>query len=113
MHLGYAGFFRRWIWCQCQFPATVGDLFTFGERMKASRKKVGDQVRLRRVPPAVRRSWSKSPDTFLLFKRAVGRRFTVRGFDRYGHVELWLRGDGAEDTSGAAHSIWVEPEHLA
>jgi hypothetical protein len=75
--------------------------------------KIGDRVRLRRIPPTVRRSWSRFPDTFQLFNRAVGGTFTVRGLDKYGHVELWLLENGSEDRSGAAHSIWVEPEHLA
>lgn len=82
------------------------------ERKGAPRLKVGDRVRLRRIPPEVRSSWSKFPDTFHLFKRATGGTFTVRGFDRYGHAELWLSENGAEDKSGAAHSVWVEPKHL-
>lgn len=77
------------------------------------RMRIGDRVRLKRMPPTVRRAWSKFPETFLLFQRAVGGTFTVRGFDRCGHVEIWLRENGSEDQSGGAHSVWVERENLA
>ncbi len=75
--------------------------------------KIGDRVKLMRVPPAVRRCWSKFPDTFHIFQLAVGKAFTVRGVDKQGHIELWVCANGSEDQSGTAHSIWVEPEHLS
>jgi hypothetical protein len=61
----------------------------------------------------MRRDRSKFPETLVLFERAIGRALTVRGFDEHAHVELWLLNDGSDNDNGTAHSIWVEPEHLA
>jgi hypothetical protein len=81
--------------------------------VKLSDITVGNTVQITEVPPPVRRERSKFPETFALFERAIGRALTVRGFDDRGHVELWLLNDGSDDDSGAANSIWVEPEYLA
>jgi len=81
--------------------------------MNTSPFKVGDTVRLTGIPPQVQGDRGRFPDTFTLFERAVGGRFRVRGFDEYGHAELWLSDDGSEDTRGVSNSIWVEPQFLA
>lgn len=80
--------------------------------MTASRLEVGDRVKITIIPPQVERDRSRFPDTLALFQNAVGRVFHIRGFGEYGHAEIWLRQNGSEDGTGAAHSIWVEPEYL-
>jgi hypothetical protein len=80
--------------------------------MKSHRFKIGERVKLMRIPPQVRRDKQRFPETFLIFRAALGNVFQVRGFDEYSHVELWLQEDGAEDKKGVAHSVWVEPEFL-
>ena len=72
--------------------------------------KVGDRIKLVRVPPQVVRDRERFPETIALFEKAVGRLFLIRDIDEHGHAELWLRDDGSEDNTGAADSIWVEPE---
>ena len=74
---------------------------------------IGDRIKLIKVPPAVERNGSTFPETLAIFQSAVGKMFKVRGIDAYGHVEVWVCEDGAEDETGAAHSIWVEPAYLA
>jgi hypothetical protein len=80
--------------------------------MKVPQFKVGEQVKLTRIPPQVERDRPGFPETFALFEKAIGRVFQIRGFDEYGHIELWLREDGSEDDRGVAHTIWVEPEYM-
>jgi hypothetical protein len=74
--------------------------------------KVGDRVKLVSIPPEVERDRSRFSETFALFQLAVGRVFDIRGFDEYGHAELWLHPDGAPAGSAAADSVWVEPKYL-
>ena len=69
----------------------------------AKRKlKVGDKIRVTRYRPA------KYPPGVVdamgtedLFKSMVGRRYTVRGFDHYGNVELQPK---------RLHAVWIEPD---
>lgn len=84
--------------------------------------RIGDHVRLLRVPPDVEAMPDESvePDemhTKDVFRRCVGRVFRVRGIgtnspnEDSGHAELWVRdGDDCEDQ--IADTIRVEPEHL-
>ncbi len=39
-----------------------------------------------------------------LFQRLVGRRYTVRGFDQYGHIEL---------QPTPVDTVWIEPDLVA
>jgi hypothetical protein len=63
---------------------------------------IGDVIRVTRIPPAVQTDGP--PETRRLFKRAVGVTFVVRGFGRYGHIEL--------DVSKIEplNTIWIEPD---
>jgi hypothetical protein len=81
--------------------------------MTAPPFKVGDRVKLVRIPPQVERDRSRFPETFALFQLAVGRVFDIHGFGEYGHAELWLHQDGSPADTGAAESVWVEPDYLA
>jgi len=69
----------------------------------AKRKiKVGDKIRVTGYRPA-----NYAPGvvddlgTEDLFKSLVGRRYTVRGFDRYGNIELQPK---------RLHFVWIEPD---
>ena len=69
----------------------------------AKRKiKVGDKIRVigyrpgKYVPGVV-----NDMGTEKLFKSLVGRRYTVRGFDDYGNIELQPK---------RLHTVWIEPD---
>lgn len=64
--------------------------------------KVGDKIRVTgykpgKYPPG----FQNNMGTEALFKSLVGRRYTVRGFDDYGHIELQPK---------RLHTIWIEPD---
>ena len=82
-------------------------------KMTAPALKVGDRVKVLSIPKAVEHDRSEFPETFALFQSAVGRVFEIRGFGEYGHAELWVHPDGSPADTGAADSVWVEPEYLA
>ena len=46
----------------------------------------------------------------LLF--AVGREFEIKGFGRYGHLELELGPLADQQLGGYMNTIWLEPEHV-
>jgi hypothetical protein len=81
--------------------------------MMAPTFKIGDRVKLLSIPPEVERDRSRFPETFALLQLAVGRVFEIRGFGDNGHAEIWLNPDGSPSDTGAADSVWVEPEYLA
>ncbi len=65
---------------------------------------VGDWVRLVEIPAQVTPA---EPDTYGIFRLALGKTFRIEGFDEFGHAEL--------DVSRKVekfHWIWVEPECL-
>ena len=72
----------------------------------AKRKlKIGDKIRVvgyrsPKYPPG----FVDDMGTEDLFKSMVGRRYTVRGFDRYGHVELQPK---------RLHTVWIERDLIA
>lgn len=64
--------------------------------------KIGDKIRVTgyrpgKYPPGV----VDDMGTEGLFKSLVGRRYTVRGFDNYGNVELRPK---------RLHTVWIEPD---
>ena len=63
---------------------------------------IGDVIRIMRIPPVVQSN--SPPETRRLFKQALGSTFVVRGFGRYGHIEL--------DVSKIEplNTIWIEPD---
>jgi len=67
-----------------------------------SKFRIGDVIRVMRVPPAVGRD--SPPETRSVFRHAVGKTFVVRGFGRYGHIELDVSKIQRLDT------IWIEPD---
>jgi hypothetical protein len=78
--------------------------------MKARRVKIGDRVRIIKIP----RELPDSPemDTRAVFKQALARTFRIEGFDQYGHLELVVR--VRRPSPGRYHSdtIWIEPEFV-
>ena len=80
--------------------------------MTAGRLKVGDRIRVAQIPVAVLRDQKRFPETFELFQKAVGHVYEIRDIDEHGHAELWLRENGAEDSGGGAHSIYIEPQFV-
>lgn len=77
--------------------------------MEDSKFKLGDRVKMTVVPPQVEKDESRSPDTFALFQRAVGRDYEVRGFNDYGLIELWLLDGGFEDHRGRRTQFGSRP----
>ena len=52
-------------------------------------------------PESMRREVVDDMGTEVLFQSMVGRRYTVRGFDNFGHVELEPK---------RLHTVWIEPD---
>lgn len=72
--------------------------------------KVGDRVRVVRVPPLVEREMP--PETVELFQRCLGQILRVDGFGKYGHLELNVRDDGSQAAGHRDQTIWIEPEFV-
>jgi len=47
-----------------------------------------------------------------LFRFCVGRKFTIQGFGRYGHIELGVDEDPAVKRKFGLNSIWIEPKFI-
>lgn len=78
--------------------------------MTQSSIKIGDTIRVLRVPPDVERFMP--PETQELFRRCVGQVLRVEGFDDYGGLELLVLDDGSQAPSHGHHTIWIEPEYV-
>jgi hypothetical protein len=71
-------------------------------RMTKRKLKVGDKIRVTGYRPGkYAPGVVDDMGTEELFKSLVGRRYTVRGFDAYGHIELRPK---RRDT------VWIEPD---
>lgn len=70
-----------------------------------SRKfRIGDKVKVVGMPPLTFAPGVKDElGTEKLFKSMLGKVYTVRGFDKYGNVELRPK---------RLDTVWVEPEFL-
>jgi hypothetical protein len=79
--------------------------------MKAPKFKVGDQVKIKKIPPGL--SDSAGIDTPGVFKRALGRTFRIEGFDEHGHIELVVAERRPSSKRYESDTIWVEPEFVA
>jgi hypothetical protein len=65
---------------------------------------VGDKVRVTGMSPVTFRPGVKDElGTEKLFKSMLGRVYTVRGFDKYGNVELEPK---------RLNTVWIEPQFL-
>ena len=70
--------------------------------MAGRKLKVGDTIRVigyrpGKYPPGV----VDHGGTEKLFKSLVGRRYTIKGFDQYGNIELEPK---------RLHTVWIEPD---
>ena len=66
--------------------------------------RIGDKVKVVGMSPVKFAPGVKDElGTEMLFKRMLGKVYTVRGFDRYGNVELRPK---------RLDTVWVEPEFL-
>ena len=70
--------------------------------MARRKLKVGDKIRVTgyrpgKYPPGV----VDDMGTEEMFQSMVGRRYTIRGFDAYGHVQLQPK---------RLHTVWIEPD---
>jgi len=66
--------------------------------------RVGDKVRVTGMSPVTFAPGVKDKlGTEKLFKSMLGKVYTVRGFDKYGNVELAPK---------RLNTVWVEPEFL-
>jgi hypothetical protein len=70
--------------------------------MPRKKFKVGDKIRVIGYRPGVYPPGVEDDmGTEELFQRMVGRRYTIRGFDDYGHIELQPK---------RLHTVWIEPD---
>jgi len=66
--------------------------------------RIGDKVKVVGMSPVTFAPGAKDElGTEKLFKSMLGKVYTVRGFDRYGYVELQPK---------RLDTVWVEPEFL-
>jgi hypothetical protein len=72
--------------------------------MEKGKFRVGDKVKVIGIPKlSISRELEDELGTEKLFKKMVGKVYTVRGLDDYGHVEL--------HPTRLDH-VWIEPEFL-
>ena len=70
--------------------------------MTKRKLKVGDKIRVTGYRPGkYAQGVVDEIDTEELFKSLVGRRYTVRGFDEYGNIELRPK---------PRDKVWIEPD---
>ena len=70
--------------------------------MEKRKLKIGDKIRVTGYRPGkYAPGVVDDMGTEELFKSMVGRRYTIRGFDDYGHIELHPK---------RLHTVWIEPD---
>ena len=79
--------------------------------MKAPKFKVGDRVKIKKVPLGL--TDSAGIGTPGVFKRALGRTFRIEGFDEHGHIELVVAERRPSSKRYESDTIWIEPEFVA
>ena len=72
--------------------------------------KIGDKVRVLRVPPSV--ELEMPAETVELFRRCVGQAFCIDGFDEYGHLKLSIADNVSQVPVFSKDTIWIEPEFV-
>jgi hypothetical protein len=91
-----------------------------GAPARISSFKVGDRVRIVEIAEYLKDPKYDLKDdgyremrTAELFRFCIGREFTIKDFDQYGHAEIDASADRAvRKEFGKYHSIWSEPEFL-
>jgi hypothetical protein len=77
--------------------------------------RVGDRVLILDIPSDLKDpGYEDDPEmrTAELFRFCLGRKFVIRGFDRYGFIELRVDDDRAVKKRFGLNSIWLEPKFL-
>ena len=83
--------------------AVTGDRYVT-KAMAKTKVRVGDKVKVVGMSPVTFAPGVEDElGTEKLFKSMIGKVYTVRGFDRYGNVELEPK---------RMNTVWVEPEFL-
>ncbi len=77
----------------------------------AQKFKVGDRVKIKKIPPDL--TDSAGINTPGAFKRALGRTFRIEGFDEHGHLELVVAERRPSSNRYESDTIWIEPEFVA
>ena len=72
--------------------------------------KVGDLVRVVKIPPAL--SNSAGIDTPGVFERALGKTFRVDTISQHGHLELVVAERMLSKSTYESDTIWIEPEFV-
>jgi hypothetical protein len=78
--------------------------------MKAHKYKVGDWVRVVKIPSDL--TDPAGIDTPGVFKRALGKTFRIEGFGDYGHLELVVAERRPSSKRYESDTIWIEPEFV-
>jgi hypothetical protein len=75
---------------------------------------MGDRVWIADIPSDLNPGYKDDPPmrTAALFRFCLGKKFVVRGFDRYGFVELRVDDDPRVKKKFGLNSIWVEPKSI-
>ena len=72
--------------------------------MRNRKFRIGDKVRVVGIPKITFAPGVKDEmGTEKLFKSMLGKAYTVRGFGKYGHIELEPK---------RLNTVWIEPEFL-
>jgi hypothetical protein len=72
--------------------------------MRARKLRIGDKVKVIGIPTlSISKELENELGTTKLFKYMLGRVYTIRGFDEYGHVELHPK---------RLSHVWIEREFL-
>jgi hypothetical protein len=72
--------------------------------MRKRQFRVGDKVKVIGMPKlSISQELEDELGTERLFKRMVGKAYSVQGFGEYGHVEFHLK---------RLNHVWIEPEFL-
>jgi hypothetical protein len=72
--------------------------------------KVGDLVRVIRIPPAL--SDSAGIGTPGVFEHALGKTFRVDTVDQHGHLEFVVAERRPSNSTYESDTIWIEPEFV-
>ena len=68
-----------------------------------------DRVRVLVIPPDIA---IMPAETREVFRRCLGKVFTVREIDQWGHLELWVKDGRDRKRIARADIIWIEPEYV-
>lgn len=76
--------------------------------------KIGDKVRVIRVPPYLYSEDPVNKETAEFFERCFGKVIRIEAFDENGQLELRVteKGNPTRSFSVWHHSIWIEPEYV-